>query len=78
MEMMDGDDYRRPGVVIEEGSVLPKALAAKRRVPIRNLKKRPRSSAAGGWTRLPAGVVDDDLPPRRLSDLPQPSREHRL
>ena len=47
MEMMDGDDYRRPGVVIEE-SILPKALAAKRRVPIRNLKKRPRSSAAGG------------------------------
>jgi hypothetical protein len=28
MEMMDGDDYRRPGVVIEE-SILPKALAAK-------------------------------------------------
>jgi hypothetical protein len=33
----DGDNYRRPGVVIE--AVLAKALTAPHRVPIRNLKK---------------------------------------
>jgi hypothetical protein len=52
----EGDDYRRPGVVIEE-SILAEALVAKHRVPFRKLKKRPRSVAAGEWTTLPAGLT---------------------
>jgi hypothetical protein len=53
--MFDGDDTD-PAWVIVDG-VRAKALKANHRVPIRNLKKRRRSVAAGEWTTLPAGLT---------------------
>jgi hypothetical protein len=72
----EGDDYRRPGVVIEE-CVLAKAPAAKHRVPIRNLKKTAPLRCRRGMDNA-AYRLDDDLPLPVSMVKPQPSRPHRL